>query len=239
VARDGSTVKLNGAQAVPAQEARSIEKGYRVILVLKPNVALLRVYGGLVKAVDDFGLRITLGDWLIGRFCGNDFWAAWGNVDSMLVYTPDDDMEDFVEKLACWQHHFTDFATVEEKQAGEEKFSDFLEHLAERRRDRGGDYEFERPGRRRSADPRPAVPTFVYFLQRESGGAIKIGVAGDIKKRMSALQTAFPDRLRVLGTQSGGRDEETALHRRFAAHRLHGEWFAPAPELLAYIEGLG
>lgn len=28
-------------------------------------------------------------------------------------------------------------------------------------------------------------------------------------------------------------------HRRFAAHRTRGEWFAPAPELLAYIEGLG
>jgi hypothetical protein len=24
-------------------------------------------------------------------------------------------------------------------------------------------------------------------------------------------------------------------HRRFAAHRLHGEWFTPAPELLDYI----
>jgi hypothetical protein len=36
----------------------------------------------------------------------------------------------------------------------------------------------------------------------------------------------------------GGRRAERELHRRFEAHRLRGEWFAPVPELLAFVETL-
>jgi len=31
---------------------------------------------------------------------------------------------------------------------------------------------------------------------------------------------------------------ERAYHRQFAAHRLHGEWFAPHPDILAEIDRL-
>jgi hypothetical protein len=80
---------------------------------------------------------------------------------------------------------------------------------------------------------------YVYFIQGKDGGAIKIGHAVSPRTRMALLQVGSPVELCLLGTQNGGQPLEAALHRRFAAHRLHREWFAPAPELLAYIEGLG
>jgi len=73
-----------------------------------------------------------------------------------------------------------------------------------------------------------------YFVQAETGGPIKIGKATTIANRLSTLQTGCPEKLLCLGTISG--DVEKELHARFATHRLHGEWFAPAPVLLEYIE---
>ena len=65
----------------------------------------------------------------------------------------------------------------------------------------------------------------VYFIRAESG-QIKIGVSVDVVRRMQDLQGASPSRLELLGTVSGGLREEGRLHRKFAAHRLHGEWFS-------------
>lgn len=80
----------------------------------------------------------------------------------------------------------------------------------------------------------------VYFVQGVDGGPIKIGRSYDPIKRMAALQSASPVQLRMLFTaRCGDLDlDESALHARFAQYRLHGEWFEPAPEILAYIEEL-
>lgn len=77
----------------------------------------------------------------------------------------------------------------------------------------------------------------VYFVQSESGH-IKIGVAVNPKDRLCALQNASPFRLKLLGCIPGGVTMERSLHSEFKAHRTSGEWFSPAPELLAKIEQL-
>jgi hypothetical protein len=84
------------------------------------------------------------------------------------------------------------------------------------------------------AEARPKAS--VYFIQAEDGGPIKIGLAGDPTKRLSELQRTSPQRLRILATEPGSASHERELHERFAEHRLHGEWFAPCPELLALID---
>src|SRR5262249_47936749 len=56
----------------------------------------------------------------------------------------------------------------------------------------------------------------------------KIGWSKNPKKRLSSLQTASPDELVLLGTIQGGLEVETELHRRFAKHKLQGEWFGGA-----------
>lgn len=77
----------------------------------------------------------------------------------------------------------------------------------------------------------------IYFIQAEGVGHIKIGFTADedVLVRLADLQTGSPVPLRVLGTTPGAVVEEKNLHRRFAAHRVHGEWFRPVPELLALI----
>jgi hypothetical protein len=80
-------------------------------------------------------------------------------------------------------------------------------------------------------------PVDVYFIQAETG-QIKIGVAEHVERRLNALRMCSPVPLKVLATTPGAQQEEFAYHRQFAAHRLHGEWFSPAPEILAEIDRL-
>ena len=75
----------------------------------------------------------------------------------------------------------------------------------------------------------------VYFVQAGDGGAIKIGFATNPAKRVAALQTAAPVRLRPLGMIEGGIERERELHAQFAPDRRVGEWFNPCPLLLDVI----
>jgi hypothetical protein len=89
--------------------------------------------------------------------------------------------------------------------------------------------------RETAARPKQPKPSMVYFVQAESG-PIKIGVSVKTLDRLSALQGGSHERLRLMAYIDGGtRELETALHRRFRAHRISGEWFSPAPELLDFI----
>jgi hypothetical protein len=78
---------------------------------------------------------------------------------------------------------------------------------------------------------------FVYFIGGDVG-AIKIGLTIAPHKRLRSLQSGSPILLRVLATTQGARETEADYHERFAEHRLHGEWFARVPEILAEIERL-
>jgi hypothetical protein len=76
----------------------------------------------------------------------------------------------------------------------------------------------------------------VYFVQAGPAGLIKIGVSADVERRLAGLRTHSPVPLSLLGVwPSAGKSGEQQLHARFAAHRLHGEWFQPSPDLLAHI----
>lgn len=78
---------------------------------------------------------------------------------------------------------------------------------------------------------------FVYFIASESG-PIKIGIAANPVRRCKELQTSHHEKLDVLVTCAGGQRLEAEYHRRFAEHRLHGEWFERVPAILAEIERL-
>jgi hypothetical protein len=77
----------------------------------------------------------------------------------------------------------------------------------------------------------------VYFVGGDVG-AIKIGLARNPHRRIKGLQCGSPIPLKILATVSGGRRLEMAYHRRFAVHRLHGEWFARSPEIQSEIDRL-
>jgi hypothetical protein len=87
----------------------------------------------------------------------------------------------------------------------------------------------QRPRRR----PYGRYDGFVYFV--EAAGRIKIGYACDPNKRLDELRCGCPVEMTLLGTLRGTSKDEADWHRRFAARRLHGEWFDPTDELRAAI----
>lgn len=70
-----------------------------------------------------------------------------------------------------------------------------------------------------------ASPSFVYVIQGDQGGPIKVGVAKDVRGRMLVLQTGNPYRLRLLYVMPGAHDLEWQFHQKLKAGRTYGEWF--------------
>lgn len=77
--------------------------------------------------------------------------------------------------------------------------------------------------------------SYVYLIT--SGKAVKIGIADDPYKRLSNLQTAHHEYLRICCTFLC-KDRKTAakleeiLHARYAPKRLRGEWFNLNPNAI-------
>jgi hypothetical protein len=76
-------------------------------------------------------------------------------------------------------------------------------------------------------------PLFVYFIQAESGGAVKIGKAREPRARVTELQCGNPELLVIQAVIVASRTTEGSLHRTFRDYRLEGEWFWKADEILA------
>lgn len=83
----------------------------------------------------------------------------------------------------------------------------------------------------------------VYFIQVQEpdgmAGPIKIGCSVNPSSRISALFGWCPYPLSIIATAPGCRVAEGFLHKRFAQHRIHGEWFRPEESLVAFARGLG
>ena len=74
---------------------------------------------------------------------------------------------------------------------------------------------------------------FLYAIQAGGeSGPVKIGTAKDPDARLKTLQTGNPEPLAGIAAWRALPYEERALHERFAEHRIRGEWFRPAPEVL-------
>ena len=88
----------------------------------------------------------------------------------------------------------------------------------------------------------PATPMktgTIYFVESEDRGLIKIGfTTGKVSKRMLTLQTGSASPLKLLATCSGTPAVERWYHQNFIAFKQSGEWFTPAPEILAEIARL-
>lgn len=84
----------------------------------------------------------------------------------------------------------------------------------------------------------PANNGWVYFIRAVQTGRIKIGFSSSPERRLKELEYGCPEDLELVTKIPGSFFREHDLHRQFAAHRARGEWFEPAPELLAYIAEL-
>lgn len=93
----------------------------------------------------------------------------------------------------------------------------------------------------RLVDPKeaPHKPEgYVYFIQLDNAGPIKIGRAKNPIKRLKGLQTAAHKQLRLLAVIPGNSTTEKELHREFRDLRIGGEWFRAESILLAKIREL-
>lgn len=81
------------------------------------------------------------------------------------------------------------------------------------------------------------MTSFVYFAQDEDG-LIKIGTSEMPLRRVKQLRLLRKQRIELLGCLKGGFEEEHALHLRFAAHRVAGEWFKPHSDVLSLVADL-
>lgn len=89
-----------------------------------------------------------------------------------------------------------------------------------------------RLGREREARPH------VYFMVAESIDLVKLGwTSSPTTERINTLQTGSPVRLSVSLTFPGTKFLEASMHRRFAEHCRHGEWFAIDGEI-SWLTGL-
>lgn len=78
---------------------------------------------------------------------------------------------------------------------------------------------------------------FVYFIQADESGPIKIGfTADDPRRRLASLQTGNPAALRLLGAIKGTFADERRFHSDLAEWRLQGEWFQSHPTVLAMVQ---
>lgn len=79
------------------------------------------------------------------------------------------------------------------------------------------------------------LPPVVYFI-RVDDGLIKIGHTAHLADRKAVHGRGWE---RLLAIEPGTRDDEAALHRRFASHLARGrEYFNPAPELMEYVNNV-
>lgn len=78
----------------------------------------------------------------------------------------------------------------------------------------------------------------IYFARaiEIENAPIKIGFSDDVDRRLDQLEWHYRTQFALLATMPGGREEEKAVHERFAHLRLgRTEQFRPAADLMAFI----
>lgn len=76
----------------------------------------------------------------------------------------------------------------------------------------------------------------IYFLQVKPNGLVKIGFVKSkegFNSRKSIIQTGCPYELKVIRTLEGSFEDESILHRFFAAKHIRGEWFEFTSKMLS------
>ena len=72
----------------------------------------------------------------------------------------------------------------------------------------------------------------IYFIQTGNNGPVKIGRANDPGLRLKQLQTANPNKLRLITTIKGNNDN--LVHHILRGHNIRGEWFEPHNRVLSF-----
>lgn len=81
------------------------------------------------------------------------------------------------------------------------------------------------------------MTSYIYFIQAQGDGPIKIGVTGDNpRKRMVKIQSDCPWPVKLLGAIEGTVSQEKQIHLVLARYKTQGEWFEPTANVLAAVQ---
>lgn len=82
----------------------------------------------------------------------------------------------------------------------------------------------------------------IYIWVGQLSGLVKIGHSKNTEKRLIQAQSASGETIFELAILDGDRVIERLIHGELAYFRHHGEWYYPAPQVLAWVteaEGYG
>jgi hypothetical protein len=74
--------------------------------------------------------------------------------------------------------------------------------------------------------------TFIYAVRMGATHAVKIGITGDVRKRMKQMQTGTPTPLHLITmiAVANAAAVERRIHERLGPYHIRGEWFAVATD---------
>ena len=76
-----------------------------------------------------------------------------------------------------------------------------------------------------------------YFAQlQESPHTVKVGQTANVFQRLRALQHGTPHQIKLVAVLLNGPLVESEVAKKFAAHRLKGEWYAPIQGMQNYLD---
>jgi hypothetical protein len=79
------------------------------------------------------------------------------------------------------------------------------------------------------------VKSWLYIIEAQNG-LVKLGISGSPELRAETIHQCSPILTRLIAKWHGGREDECALHARFARLRRHREWFERIEELATFVE---
>lgn len=80
------------------------------------------------------------------------------------------------------------------------------------------------------------MTSYIYFLQANGDGPIKIGfTTNDPVRRKTMLQTGCPWPVKLIGAIEGTESQEKQIHLLLSRWKTSGEWFESHPIVLAAI----
>ncbi len=116
------------------------------------------------------------------------------------------------------------------------KFKEFREFQNKKPKKKTQPKETPSPPEELKPEGNKSKEGFVYYIQEEMDGNIKIGWSEDPIKRLQQHQTSNSRELRMLVYVKGSPDYEKEIHRKFQTSKTTGEWFKPDKKLLVHIE---
>ncbi len=116
------------------------------------------------------------------------------------------------------------------------KFKEFRDFKNKKPKEKTQPKETPSPPEEPKPEETKSKEGFVYYIQEELDGNIKIGWSDDPIKRLTQHQTSNSRELRMLVYVKGSPDYEREIHRKFQTSKTTGEWFKPDKRLLVHIE---